>query len=137
MNSYRDMLEGLTAAFRTLPALTTVLVGPPTTVQTGLLLWTEFGDFSREDAGQLVKQTYHLRHTVVGVIQDYAQAEALLSPLIEQIPALIDADPQLGGRLTTGYARILNARGDYWEISGQVCRGVEFVSECFVKGPRG
>ena len=100
---------GLEERFRTIPGIGSVELGEPTGNMTLPCLYTVYGSFERplRNSPPARNQTgmKHILGTRL-VIQwvDFGAAERQLFTLVDLIPASIEADPHLGGRLNAGAA---------------------------------
>lgn len=138
MTTYTDILDGLHERFLTIPGLDANRILPyePTSADSQPLLYSLFDRYELTSAGQLDKHTFRILHRVCVTWQDNEGAELLLMPFLASVPAAIHADMRLGGRLTEGYARIVEATGVFVVIGGVLCRAYDFTSESFYKQGR-
>lgn len=109
--SYNDVLAGLHERLATVPGIAVVLDHTPTSIQAVPTLFSVPDTCEVHRSGQTVAREYRTNHYLVFRWQDPAQANREMLPYLDSVPAAIDADPHLGGRLARGYASI-----DEWEI---------------------
>lgn len=138
MTTYQDILSGLHERFAMIATLdpNRILDYEPGAADSQPLLYSLFDRYDVTQGAQLDKHTFRILHRVVVTWQDNQGAELLLMPFLASVPAAIHADMRLGGRLTEGYARIVEATGVFVVIGGVLCRGYDFVSESFFKQGR-
>ena len=65
--------------------------------------------------------------------QEFSEAELQLDPFVNAIGAAIDEDPQLGGKLTRGYARVTDAKAGWVAVGGVVYRILDTFIEAVDK----
>lgn len=100
---------GIEVRYRTIPGIASVELGEPTGDMALPCLYTVYGSFERplRNSPPAHNQTgmKHILGTRL-VIQwvDFQSAERQLFALVDLIPASIEADPHLGGRLNAGAA---------------------------------
>lgn len=123
---------GLEAAYRTIPGLGSVELGEPSGEMALPCLYTVYGSFERplRNSPPARNQTgmKHILGTRL-VIQwvDFQAAERQLFTLVDLIPATIDADPHLGGRLNAGAAYCADGISGHAEIGGVKYRVVDYA----------
>lgn len=133
--------QGLEAVFRGVESLRTVLLGEPSGDMDLPGLYTALEGFDRPLAGQppadnLTGMDYRFVHRLVIRWVDFQQAEMQLLTFVNAIPAAVDADPRLGGRLTKGIARIQAGDAGFANIGGTKYRVLDFTSTVLEKAPR-
>lgn len=132
---YTDVVAGLLGALRTLPTLKKVQNGAPSSAQNMPLAYIEFDTLERSTAGQLTSNKYRVLVTVVVPFQDNILAEDQIAPFVNSVPAAIDADATLDGRVHL--ARVPTAQSGrtvgYLEIAGVLCRAVSFTVDVLEK----
>ena len=133
--------QGLESIFRTVDGLRTVMLGEPTGDMDLPGLYTAFDDFDRPLEGRppgdnVTGMTYHFVHRLMIQWVDFQQAEMQLLTFINKIPSAVAHDAQLGGRLTSGTAKIVAGRAGFVTIGGVKYRVVDFRSETLEKGAR-
>ncbi len=137
--SYTSVIEGLHERFATVIGLKVLLVGEPTSVQDSPLLYSLVERVEREAQATkpghtLMRVTYRTLHRLCLKWQDNPTAEAELLALADAIPAAIEADPKLGGRIT-GDAHLSGAEAGWVTIGGTTYRVLDFYSEVLELAP--
>lgn len=110
--SYQSILEGLNERFATVAGIKTVLPYSPKSVQETPLLFSLPDVCETHRSGQVKANEYKTNHYLVFTWQDPERATQEMLPFLDSVPAAVEADPHLGGRLPNGYAEI-----DEWEIT--------------------
>jgi hypothetical protein len=95
--SYALAEAALRATLKTTPGVRTVVQGEPSSVQAWPLVYTVFDGMTRTQQGQLTINSYRVMARLCVPIQENVQAEAVLAPFVNSIPATIDANATLGG----------------------------------------
>ena len=99
--------QGLEERFRTVSGLHSVVLGEPTGDLDLPGLYTAYIGFDRTlGRDQMTVMEHRFMHRLIIRWQDNAQAEMQLLTLLNAIPASVELDIQLGGRLLQGIARI-------------------------------
>lgn len=132
---YRDVIEGLHERFQSVIAIPTVLRYEPRTVQTTPLLYSLLDSFERTQQGQITVMRYRVLHRLVVAWQDNEQAEEAVIDLINAVCHAVDQDPQLGGRIPSGMARIVDGKSGFWQFAGAMYRVVDVYSDTLTKAP--
>lgn len=131
------IMAGLVERFQTVSGLI-VLDYEPTTIEPPTL-YTLLDGFERSQQGQLTVMRYRFMSRLCIRWQDNEYAERELLPFVNAIPAAVDADPQLGGRISSGLARVVSAAGDAQRplvrIGNVDYRAVDFFSDVLHKFP--
>jgi len=83
--------------------------------------------------GTIKTVTYRILHRVAIRWQDNEQAELEAIPLVDAIPAAVEADPQLGGRIITGWAEVDECQPGWATIAGAEYRLLDFYSTVIEK----
>lgn len=135
MTTWPMIRDGLHERFATLTGLAALLPTEPTAVGDTPLLYTLLLSHEREQAGQISKDTYTALHRVCVAWQDNAGAEQVLETFVDTLPAALQADRRLAGRLTTGYATYTRMDTGWVSIGGILCRAYDFQTVTFEKGP--
>lgn len=140
--SYSDVITGLHERLETVPGLAQLnddgdvcnmlRYEPETIVQTPLL-YSLLDTFQRDQHGQMTSMIYRVLHRIVIQWQDQEQAELELIALVNAVPASIDVDPTLGGRVDKGLARISDGATGFVVISGTQYRCLDFYSSVTTK----
>jgi hypothetical protein len=133
--SASTVYAGLAERFATVSGIKQLGLGEPTSIHDLPALYSAYEGFERGQAGQITTMTHRFVHRLVIRWQEFAQAEAQLLTFIHAIPAAIDADPKLGGRIPSGLARITGAAGGFTTIGKTKYRVVDFTSEVLEKAP--
>lgn len=126
--SYADVVEGLHERLATVSALKVVLDYVPTSVQDCPIVWSALDSMKVTRSGQVRAVTYRTLHRVAVRWQDNEQAELEVIPLVDAIPAAVEADPHLGGRLVSGFAEIDECQLQWGTIGGIEYRLLDFYS---------
>ena len=126
--SYATVLAGLHARLATVPGLNAVLDYIPTSVHEPPILYSRLERGSITLSGQLQATTYRILHRVVIRWQDNEQAEIEANAFMASVPAAVNADPWLGGTLTSGSAYILEWDSGFAEIGEITYRVLDFYS---------
>lgn len=126
--SYATVLAGLDERFRTISGLKAILDYEPTAIHDYPTLYSLLDSFEIERRGQVVVWKYRILHRLVFRWQDNAGCELELVWFVNAIPAAVDADPQLGGRITSGLATIAEGDAGWAVIGGTDCRVLDFYS---------
>jgi len=130
MTTLAMILDGLEERFRLVPGIHVIIRYEPTSVQDYPLLYSMMEN-KQSSGGEEAGLTWHYRilHRLVFRWQDNAGAAEELIPFVDAIPAAVDADPQLGGRLDYGYAQISEVTLNWGKIGGTDCLFLDFISE--------
>lgn len=126
--SYATILAGLHARLETVAGLNAVLDYVPTAVHDPPIVYSLLQRVSITRSGQVRSTTYRILHRVVIRWQDNEQAEIEASPFVDSIPLAVEADPQLGGALISGYADISECESGFAEIGEVVYRILDFYA---------
>jgi hypothetical protein len=78
---------------------------------------------------------YYFVHRLMLRWQDFAQAEMQLITMVNLIPAAIDADQKLGGRIPDGLATISDGVSGFDTIGETKYRIVDYTSSTLEKQP--
>jgi len=130
--------QGLEVAFRTVDNLRGVLLGEPTGDMDLPCLYGAYESFDRPLRNSPpARNTTGMHHIFACrlVIRwvDNAQAEMQLITLVDAIPAAIDADLHLGGRLNAGAAYCPAGITGFADIGGVRYRVVDYAVHCLEK----
>jgi hypothetical protein len=133
--------QGLESVFRGVDSLRTIMLGEPTGDLDLPGLYTAFESFDRPLEGRppgdnVTGMTYRFVHRLMIQWVDFQQAEMQLLTFINKIPFAVASDPQLGGRITSGVAKIVAGDAGFVTIGGVKYRVVDFRSETLEKGAR-
>jgi hypothetical protein len=131
--SYATVLGGLHTVFESVGGIAAVLDYEPTTVQVSPLMYSLLDSVEVTRAGQVMAYRYHIMHRLMVPLQNNPQAEQILIPYVNSIPAAIDADPHLGTVLTNGIATIESIDAVFVTFAGVVFRALNFYSNVLEK----
>lgn len=127
--------QGLEERFRTVSGLHSVVLGEPTGDLDLPGLYTAYIGFNRSQLGQITAMDHRFMHRLIIRWQDNAQAEMQLLTLLNAIPASVEADAQLGGRVPLGLARITDGDAGFATIGGVKYRVVDYTALVTEKAP--
>ena len=133
--SYATVLAGLKLRFATVPGIKTILDYEPTSIQDAPLLYMLFDNAPRTQTGQMTVMPYRVLCRLCIRWQDNEYAEQELIPFVNSLPAAIDQDATLGGRITSGMARVTNIQGVFVTIGNTLYRALDVTVEATDKGP--
>jgi hypothetical protein len=142
--SYSDVIAGLHERFLTIPGLAqynddgelvTILDYEPTAIHVAPLIYTLLDRFERKRDGQITTMRYRILNRLVIQWQDQERAEQQLKPFVHTIPASVDTDPTLGGRITMGLAHISDAESGFAIIAGTKYRVLDCYATATTKAP--
>lgn len=126
--SWATLLAGLDERFATVAGIAAILDYEPTSVQATPLFYSLFEGYELTGEAGTKSRRYRGVHYLLVDWQEAEQAELELIPFVDAIPAAVEADPQLGGRIPNGFAEISSGEGVWVEIAGIKYRGIEFHS---------
>ncbi|HEU5013954.1 MAG TPA: hypothetical protein VFT66_15645 [Roseiflexaceae bacterium] len=138
--SYADVIAGLHERFATVPGIKAILAYEPPSIQVFPTLYsmptsgTRNGATGGNPQGQVVSMDYETVHRLVFRWQDQKTAFSELWPFINSLPAAVDQDPRLGGRIANGYARMLRYETTFVTIGGVEYLCLEWYSSVPEKG---
>lgn len=133
MSEAQDILTGLHERLQTLDGLSPILDYEPASVEPPMI-YSLLDEVGRPMTGALVARRYRFLHRLVVLWIDNREAEQQLLSYANQIAAAIDADPYLGGRITSGGARIVDQQAGFTRINNVLYRILDSYSEVVVKG---
>lgn len=134
--SYATVVAGLRERLETVPGIARILDYEPRTIQTTPTLYILFDGLTRARQGGLTINTYRVLMRLCLPWLDAAIADQSMLPFVNAIPAAIDADGHLGGRLNSGMARITQAYAvDFVTVGGTKHRCIDFLAEVVEKAP--
>ncbi len=133
--TYGAIVEGLHERFETVAGIRRIYDYEPATLQATPALYTVLERVERQQGGPLMVSRYRILHRLCLRWQDNEHAEEELIPYVNAIPDALDADPQLGGRITSGIARIAEAEAGFATINGTLYRVLDFYSDVVHKAP--
>jgi hypothetical protein len=132
-NRYADILAGLVARLKTVDGLAEVLDYQPRAITTWPLAYCLLNRGSVAAAGQISTRRMITLVRVVIPQQDESYSEPVLAQLLDDIINAIEADPRLGGAITSGMAIIPEVVGVWVEIGGTLYRGYDINVEAVYK----
>lgn len=141
-----DIRDGLHERFRTIKLFTgsgKLLGYEPRSIHNPPVLYTIYRDYERRaERGQLLVEIHSFIHRVCFSWADPEKAENQLLQLITDIPASVESDPMLGGRVAAyvngtqtggGGATVNEGAAGFTIIDGSVYRIIDFVSHVMTK----
>lgn len=134
--SYTTVIEGLHAIFATIDGIVGVGLGEPKAIAATPYLYTLLDEVERTP-GQLTAMRYRSLHRLCFATQDNEAAETALVEYVNALPAAVDADAQLGGRLSAGIAALSRGQATWVKLNGTLYRCLDYVSDVVEKFPRG
>jgi hypothetical protein len=111
-----------------------ILKHVPATISTQLI-YIRFRRAQRGQGGQVTSMRYFFLVRLCVPYQDNEGAELLLDSYINAVPAAIDADPTLGGAISSGMASVSTVNSDpaFLDMAGTLCRYADFEVEALEK----
>ena len=131
--SYATVLAGLHERLATVDGPVDVLDYAPTAIHDTPLIWSLLDNLEIRRNGQVKTKRYRILHRLVVRWQDNEQAEQEIIPYVDSIPAAVEADPHLGGRLTSGYAEITECQAGWITVAGVEYRNLDFYATVIEK----
>ena len=131
---FRDILDGLVATLGRVEGIKQVLDYEPTAIQTTPLVYLLLDSFEREVKAGLVQERYRILVRTCIQWQNNRGAEEQLVGFVTTIPAAVDADPTLGGAITSGLARMLSGSTGFLTVGGAMYRVLDLYADVFAKG---
>jgi len=131
--SYADIVAGLHERFTTVDGIASILDYEPSSIQTTPTLYTLLDNVDITQRGQVKSTTYRLLHRLVFRWQDREQCEVEMMPFVDSLPAAVEADPHLGGRISSGLARIEHIDAVWVRIANVTYRALDARSIVVVK----
>lgn len=131
--SAATMWEGLQIQLSAVDGLVNVIAGEPSVVHDMPSVYGVLFRFDRTQHGQVTAMHYTFTLRLVIRWQDQIEAEAQLISFINSIPAAIDEDATLGGRITMGLAKITAGDTGYQTIGQTVFRICDFTADVLEK----
>jgi hypothetical protein len=132
--TYAEVVAGMHERLATVTGIKACLTYEPTEVQQPPIIYSLLDTFERRQETQLTVMRYRILHRLVIATASVAKAEEQLAAYVNVIPAAIDADPQLGGRILSGLARIADAQAVWVKLGSQVYRCLDCYSDVLTKG---
>lgn len=136
--SYQNVVDGLIECLGTIPGFTAywnLLDYEPDSVQSPPLIYTLLDGFTRSAQGQITIMRYRILVRLVIQWQDHQAAEQELRDRLHEIPAAIDVDPTLGGRIDRGLAEVSDGQSGFVRISNTQFRCLDYFVSAPTKSP--
>jgi hypothetical protein len=143
--SYETIVAGYAEVFAAVDGLSAaqVLDYEPSSINPGPgepVMYFLLESFQRSAKGQVRRMDYTTTGRLCFLWQDNEAAEVELRPFVNALPAALDADPFLGGRLAGdgagylgGYAECSGAVVVYVEIDGVKYKAIDYTLPAFEK----
>ena len=138
-----EIRKGLHERFRTVRGLTNFLTYEPRSIHNPPMLYTTYRDYEkRSERQQILVEIHSFFHRVCFSWADPERAEDDLLRMITDIPASVESDPLLGGRIAAyvngtqvggGGAIVNEGKAGYTIIDGTQYRIIDFVSIVMAK----
>lgn len=122
------VIEGYHKAFQKHAGAKRAIVGEPPAGE-DMLLYTLFDDADFDEDLSNYTDTVRLIHRLLVAQQSGTVTETKVIKLVQSVPDAVRRDPTLGGKLPSGMARIISARGVFVTFGETVYRAVDFRSE--------
>ncbi len=81
----------------------------------------------------MTAKRYRIINRLLVCWQDNEGAELEIMPYIDAIPAALAADPHLGGRISSGYAEMVEIDAGWITVAEVEYRMVDFIASVLVK----
>jgi len=131
--SYATVLEGLHERLATVTSLVAILDYVPTAIHDTPMIYSLLDRVEYRRSGQVKTTVYRVIHRLLVRWQDNEGAEEEIIPFVNSIPDAVEADPQLGGRLTDGYGEITEGNAGFVTVAGVEYRSVDFIATVIEK----
>lgn len=131
---YQLIVAGLVAALQArIPSLKRVLDYEPTAIHAAPMAYVIFDASTVLPAGQ--RSVRHFRPVVRVVVPwvDNERAEQQIAQYIDQVIGAVDADPYLGGAISSGYARVIEQQGVFVVIGKVTYRALDSTIDALAK----
>jgi hypothetical protein len=138
-----DIRDGLHERFRTVRGLNKLLTYEPRTIQNPPLLYTIYRDYEKlTERQQILVEVHSFIHRVCFSWADPEKAEDQLLRMVTDIPASVESDPLLGGRIAAyvagtqvggGGAIVSEGKAGFTIIDGSTYRIVDWTSRVVAK----
>lgn len=134
---YREIVEALHVRFRTVEGLerAPLLTYEPTSIQATPTLYTLLDRVDRGIAGQVQTASYRILNRILFQWVDNERAEEELMPYVDSVPIAVEADPQLGGVISSGIAKAPEVVAVFVSIGGTLYRALDVYVEVTDKRP--
>lgn len=139
--SATTVYAGLAERLATVAGIKTIQLGEPTAIHEPPAIYTVLAFFDRSFAGvrpadNLTAMVYTFQHRLYLLWQDNSAATAQLLSYVNSIPLSIDADPQLGGRLGRGVAKMTRGDAGFVTVGQTKYLVCDFQTTVTEKAPR-
>lgn len=124
---------GLAERLQTVVGVENIILGEPSTAHALPCLYGALRSVTRSQDVQVTSVRYVFLLRLIVLWQERAEAEAELLSFVNSIPASIDADATLGGRLGSGMARVSNGTAGFMTMNGTVYRIIDFTADVLEK----
>ncbi|HEU4328065.1 MAG TPA: hypothetical protein VFS21_33320 [Roseiflexaceae bacterium] len=131
--TYEDVRDGLHELFLTVPGIVACLNYEPLAIDQPPIIYSLLDSFERSQNGGVTAMRYRILHRLCLAWQDNEQAEAQLTTFVNAIPAVVDRNPQLAGRIPSGLARIAEAQAVWVKIGSTTYRALDCYSDVLTK----
>jgi hypothetical protein len=133
MTRLAAILDSISAVYRQAHGLTAAITYEPRAVQAPPLVYSLLDSFTRTETAAQSETRYRILSRVVIQWRDTETAEQALMEYADTLPALIAADPQLGGLISRGRAHVTDAITGFLLIDGTECRVLDLFVEVMDK----
>jgi hypothetical protein len=138
-----DIRDGLHERFRTVRGLNNFLTYEPRSIHNPPMLYTIYRDYEKlTERQQILVEVHSFIHRICFSWADPEKAEDQLLRMVTDIPASVESDPLLGGRIAAyvngtqiggGGAIVNDGKGGFTIIDGSTYRIIDFVSRVVAK----
>lgn len=137
VSGYADIVAGVVARLQTIEALISVLDYEPTAIHEAPAAYVLFDESTVTGAGQRSVRRYRLLVRCVVAWVDNDAAEREIARLVDDVIRVIDEDPQFGGAIPDGMARVVDQQGVFVRIGNTTYRALDSFVEAVLKVPYG
>ena len=128
MSTYAAIVDGLHTALAGVSGINVVLDYAPTSVHETPLMYSLLDHIEISRGAQVTTRRFRILHRLLVPWQDNEQAEIQIEPFVDSVVDAIDADPTLGGVITSGLAQIEEVEALWVTIAGVEYRALDFYS---------
>lgn len=129
----QEILEGIHERFQLVEGLKSIIAYEPTSIHDTPMIYSLYRNYERAERGQVLAETHTYQHRLAISFADPESAEAELLKIAVEIPASVEADPQLDGRLASGSVSVSAGSAGFIFVNGSVYRVLDFTSTAIVK----